>query len=149
MDLHQTEDDQSFQDLLTACQEGFKRPRRKTSSTGPHKNGREQRKRNSTSSTSTSDSRDGDLIHMLGRLVLRQEDTLNQLGLDRSLMLFLQCGKGSLMPYLLEQGKKRTLHPCLPRLRLAWHALSAGGILTEDLKWQYLSWNPEPIRSSQ
>ena len=89
MDLQQTEDDQSFQDLLSACQEGFKRPRHEISSTGQQKNGREQRKRNSTSSTSTSDSRNGDLVQMLGRLVLRQEDTLNQLGLDRSLMVFL------------------------------------------------------------
>ena len=106
MDLHQMEDDQSFQDLLIACQEGFKRPRHETSSTGLHKNGREQRKRNSTSFAITSDSREGDLIQMLGRLIFRQEDTLNQLGLDRSLMLFLQCGQGSLMPHLLEQGKK-------------------------------------------
>ena len=172
MDLQQTEDDQSFQDLLTACHEGFKRLRHETSSIGPPKNGREQRKRNSTSSTSTSDSRDGDLIQMLSRLVLRQEDTLNQLGLDRSLMIFLQCGKGSLMPSLLELGKqwntqrqagetttslRQTMFQAVftelitraSKLNLTAKedalvlGLKAKGILTEDLKWQYLSWNPE------
>ena len=172
MDLQQTEDDQSFQDLLSACQEGFKRPRHEISSTGQQKNGREQRKRNSTSSTSTSDSRNGDLVQMLGRLVLRQEDTLNQLGLDRSLMVFLQCGKGSLMPSLLELGKKwnarkqagetttslrQTMFQAVftklitraGKLNLTAkddalvQGLKAKGILTEDLKWQNLSWNPE------
>ena len=58
---------------------------------------------------------------MLGRLVLRQEDTLNQLGLDRSLMMFIQCGKGSLMPHLLEQAKN-------------WNALRQSGDASTSLR---------------
>ena len=42
---------------------------------------------------------------MVARLALRQEDTLNHFGLDQNLMLFLQCGKGSWMPLLLETGR--------------------------------------------
>ena len=42
---------------------------------------------------------------MVARLTLRQEDTLNQLGLDTSLMMFLQCGRGSIMPTLLVFGR--------------------------------------------
>ena len=87
-------------------------------------------------------------------------------------MLFLQCGKGSLMPSLLELGKKwnaqkqggkvttslrQTMFQAVftelitraGKLNLAAkddalvQGLKAKGILTEDLKWQYLSWNPE------
>ena len=102
---HQTGDDQSFVDLLDACSDGFlKRQKTDMSSGGPQKNGREQRKGNSSSSASTSDGRD-DLLLMVARLTLRQEDTLNQLGLDTSLMMFLQCGRGSIMPTLLVFGR--------------------------------------------
>ena len=139
-DLHQLThpaDDGLATDRGRSSQEGFKRPRHETLSTGPQKNGREQRKRNSTSFTSTSDSREGNLIQMLGRLVLRQEDTLNQLGLDRSLMIFLQCGKGSLMPSLLEQGKR-------------WNAQKQAGETTTSLRQtMFQAMFTEPSRQAE
>lgn len=103
----QTGDDQSFEDFLSACSDGFLKCQYiDILSNGQQKHGREQRKRNSSSSANTSDGRDQDLIQMMARLAVRQEDTLNQLGLDCNLMMFLQRGRGSLMPTLLETGRQ-------------------------------------------
>ena len=42
---------------------------------------------------------------MIAGLSLRQEDLLNQMFLDRSFVVFFQCGKGSVMPQLLQTSK--------------------------------------------
>ena len=120
---------------------------------------------------SSPDGRD-DLLLMVARLTLRQEDTLNQLSLDTSMMVFLQCGRGSIMPSLLETGRiwnsqrqngdvstslrqtmfltvfQELIHRA-SKLQLTKPddalvlGLKAKGILTEDHKWHYLTWNSE------
>ena len=170
---HQTGDDQSFTDLLEACTDGFlKRQKTALSSGGMTTHGREPRKRNSSSSASASDGRDHDLLMMVARLSLRQEDLLNQMSLDCGLMMFLQCGRGSVMPTLLETGRqwnqqrqngdvtmslRQTIFLTIfqelinraSKLQLTKKddplimGLKTKGILTEDNKWHYLTWNAE------
>ena len=43
---------------------------------------------------------------MLAKLTLRQEDMLNQMGLDRSFLLFLQAGHGSILPEMILVAKE-------------------------------------------
>ena len=67
-------DDQSFEDLLNTYSDGFlKCTRTETLSNGQKRPGREQRKKNSSSSASTSDGKDHDLIQMVARMALHQE----------------------------------------------------------------------------
>ena len=91
-------DDQSFADLMELCGEHFgKRPR--TDTTGPfdRPHGRHRSNKSSSSSDSTGD--------LLARLCLRQEDMLNAMLMDRSFIVFLQCGKGNIMPLMLQISK--------------------------------------------
>ena len=121
---------------------------------------------------STSDGRDRDLIMMVARLSLPREDALNQMSLDSGLMLFLQCGRGSIMPTMLETGRQwnqqrqngdatKSLRQTMfltifqelinraSKLQLTKQddplvmGLKAKGILTDDNKWHYLTWNAE------
>ena len=43
---------------------------------------------------------------MLAKLCLRQEDMINAMCLDRSFLLFLQAGKGSILPTMLTASKE-------------------------------------------
>ena len=58
---------------------------------------------------------------MLACLYLRQEDLLNIMSMDRSFMVFLQCGKGSLMPLMLQASK-------------AWHHNRQNDGVTQPLR---------------
>ena len=62
---------------------------------------RQHGRHRSNKSSSSSDST-GDLTLMLARLCLRQEDMLNAMSMDRSFIIFLQCGKGNIMPLMLQ-----------------------------------------------
>ena len=96
-------DDQSFADLMAICGERFG----KTT-----ENGLWGAVRPETWSTSLQQILRAlglygrrELTMMLARLRLRQEDQLNALAMDRSFIVFLQCGKGSVMPMLLQTSK--------------------------------------------
>lgn len=71
---------------------------------GRTQNGRERSNRHSDSldTRSTSSGKTDELIQMVARLCLRQEDQMNALNLDRSFLLFVQCGRGNLMPLMIE-----------------------------------------------
>ena len=43
---------------------------------------------------------------MLANLTLRQEDMLNQMALDHSFLLFLQAGRGSILPGMILAAKE-------------------------------------------
>ena len=99
---------QSYADLLTACGEQFrKRSRTKSPSGERNPNGRAQHRNHSDSwdSGSTGSGRSTDLLNIMARLCLRHEDQLNIVNLDRSFLLFAQCGRGNLMPLLLEKSR--------------------------------------------
>ncbi|CAK9108805.1 unnamed protein product [Durusdinium trenchii] len=114
--------------------------------------------------------KDGDLIQMIARLSLRQEDLLNQMSLDRSFVVFLQCGKGSVMHQLLQSSKdwhnKRQTQGVNQPLRTSMFTtfieelirraqslklddpkdalllgLRSKKILTSSNHWNYLSWD--------
>ena len=57
---------------------------------------------------------------MLAKLTLRQEDMLNQMALDRSFLLFLQAGKGSILPEMI-LADKEWHHQTLCKV-LFWYA---------------------------
>ena len=107
--LKMTMHDQSYTDLLeAACGEHFlQRSRTDMQSDGRNTYGREQSRRPSDSldSRSISSGKSDELIQMVARLRLRQEDQLNVLNMDRSFFLFAECGRGSLMPLLLKKSK--------------------------------------------
>ena len=42
---------------------------------------------------------------MIAKLTLRHEDQINEFNLDRSFLIFAQCGRGSLMPQMLERSR--------------------------------------------
>ena len=87
-----SEDDLSFPDLLDVLGSHVKRPRTQpgSDSTQISGKGRSKGRYNSSDSPSTSE-----------RNLLVQEDILNQMNLDRNFMLFIQAGKGSILPSLL------------------------------------------------
>ena len=87
-------------DLLDVLGSHVKRPRTQTGSdsTQISGKGRSRGRYNSSDSSSTSDY--NPLIQLLAKLCLRQEDMLNQMNLDRSFMLFIQVGKGSILSNL-------------------------------------------------
>ena len=131
LDLEMTTDDQSYQDLLQACGEHFpKRSRTDLSSDGRARNGQERPKRNSNASDSTSASsgRQDDLWKMIAKLTLCHEDQINEFNLDRSFLIFAQCGRGSLMPQMLERSclwslgnkQERSPHPCARLCSTRW-----------------------------
>ena len=166
-------DDQSFTDLLDACAQNVgKRPRVATD--GTQRPGKGPAARFSPSSASTLSGGNDDLLRMLARLTLRQEDAISQLQLDKSFMFFIQCGRGSIMPTLLTQAKEWNqlkekgeatmplrMHMFLQCFQLlAQRAqllkldasddalvlnLRSKGILTEDSKWAYLSWDSQAM----
>lgn len=84
---------QSFTELMDLCGAHFGK---RLDTTAPA----------SRSSNSLGSSSQDDLLLMLARLTLRQEYQLNQLALDRSFVMFLQCGKGSVMPLMLQTSKE-------------------------------------------
>ena len=47
----------------------------------------------------------GNLILMIAKLTLRQEDQLNQIHLNKSFIFFVQAGKGSILPLMLKTSK--------------------------------------------
>ena len=100
-------DDMSFADLLDTCQVHLKRPRIEPESSQGKAVGKGRSKSRSNSST-TSSKHEGDteLLMMLAKLTLRQEDMLNQMALDRSFLLFLQAGRGSILPEMILTAKE-------------------------------------------
>ena len=168
-------DEQSFSDLLEACSQHIgnqgKRPRTVTSN-GQNRPNRGSMPRSSPSWASTSSGGNDELLNMVARLSLRQEDALVQLGLDKSYIFFLQCGRGSIMPSMLAKARdwnalKQSGDVSAPlRSTLFLHCfqelaqralklnleanddaliqnLKSKGILTDELKWAYLSWDPQ------
>ena len=128
--------------------------------------------RSSFSWISPSSGGNDELLNMVARLSFRQEDALAQLGLDKSYMFFLQCGRGSIMPSMLAKARdwntlKQNGNASAPlRSTLFLHCfqelaqralklnleanddaliqnLKSKGILTGELKWAYLSWDPQ------
>ena len=59
-----------------------------------------------SSTTSSKYEGDTELLMMLPKLTLRQEDMLNQMALDRSFLLFLQAGRGSILPEMILAAKE-------------------------------------------
>ena len=169
MPEHMQPDDQSFTELMHLCGEHLgKRPR--TDDSPQSKQNSDQRRSSRQSSSSPSSSQDGDLIQMIARLSLRQEDLLNQMSLDRSFVVFLQCGKGSVMHQLLQSSKdwhnKRQTQGVNQPLRTSMFTtfieelirraqslklddpkdalllgLRSKKILTSSNHWNYLSWD--------
>ena len=85
-------DDQSFAELMDVCGNHFaKRPRTeeedKSSDRRPARKGQRKPSRSSASDLGE----DGNLISMIAKLTLRQEDQLNQIHLDKSFIFFVQA----------------------------------------------------------
>ena len=85
-------DDQSFAELMDVCGSHFaKRPRTeeedKSSDRRPARKGQRKPSRSSASDLGE----DGNLISMIAKLTLRQEDQLNQIHLDKSFIFFVQA----------------------------------------------------------
>ena len=107
---------------------------------------------------------------MLVKLTLRQEDMINQMALDRSFLLFLQAGRGSILPDMILAAKEwhhqrqntgvicslrqvnflKVVENLIQRLtKLKYdspddplvEALRQKGILTAENAWNYLSWD--------
>ena len=139
-----------------------------------HRSGKGHAARSFPSSASTSSGGNEELLRMIARLILRQEDAISQLQLDKSFIFFIQCGRGSIMPNLLTQAKEWNqfkekgemtmplrMHMFLQCFQmLAQRAkqlkldasddalvqnLKSKGILTEDHKWAYLSWDSQAM----
>lgn len=104
MPEHMQAREQSFTDLMQLCGEHLGKRQRIEDSPQSRKNSGPCRS-NRQSSSSASSTQDGDLLQMIAGLSLRQEDLLNQMFLDRSFVVFFQCGKGSVMPQLLQTSK--------------------------------------------
>ena len=163
-------DDMSFADLLPTCQAHLKRPRTEVESSQGKAAGKGRSKyRSDSSTTSSRHERDSELLMMLAKLTLRQEDMLNQMALDRSFLLFLQAGKGSILPEMILAAKEwhhqrqntgvtcslrqvnflKVVEILIQRLtKLKYdnqedplaQALRQKGILTSENAWNYLSW---------
>ena len=99
------EEDQSFADLMEVCSSYFKRPRpnEEEPSSEPRRFRPGRRKSSHLSGSGSVD--DSSLLTMLAKLTLRQEDQLNQLNLDRTFLLFIQAGKSSILPQMLQLSK--------------------------------------------
>ena len=162
-------DDQHFTDLLDACAQNLGKRQRMTTTDGTRKPGKGLLPRSSPSSGSTSNGgKDEELLRMLVRLALRQEDALAQLSLDKSFMIFIQCGRGSIMRNMFTKAKewnqlKEKGEVSMPlRMTMFLHCfqmlaqrakqmkpdanddaliqnLRSKGILTEEHKWAYLT----------
>lgn len=102
---HLKEEDQSFSDLMEVCSSHFKRqrPNEEEPSSGQQRFRSGQRRSSHSSASGSVD--DSTLLGMLARLTLRQEDQLNQLNLDRTFLLFIQAGKSSILPQMLQISK--------------------------------------------
>ena len=100
-------DDMSFADLLDTCQAHLKCPRTEVESSQGKAVGKGRSNHRSDSSTTSSRHEgDSELLMMLAKLTLRQEDMLNQMALDRSFLLFLQADKGSILPDMILAAKE-------------------------------------------
>ena len=115
-------DDQSFAELMDVCGSHFaKRPRTeeedKSSDRRPARKGQRKPSRSSASDLGE----DGNLISMIAKLTLRQEDQLNQIHLDKSFIFFVQAGKGSILPLMLKTSKD-------------WHGQRELGQVTTSLR---------------
>ena len=167
-------DDQSFTDLLDACAQNLgKRPRVATTD-GTRRPGKGHAARSSPSSASTSNGGNDELLRMIARLTLRQENAIAQLQLDKNFMFFIQCNRGSIMPSMLTKARewnqlKEKGEVTVPlRMTMFLHCfqmlaqrakqlkldasddaliqnLRSKGILTEDHKWAYLSWDNQAM----
>ena len=164
-------DDMSFADLLDTCQAHLKRPRIESESSQGKAAGKGRSKSRSNSST-TSSKHEGDteLLMMLAKLTLRQEDMLNQMALDRSFLLFLQAGRGSILLEMILAAKEwhhqrqnsgvtcsfrqvnflKVIELLIQRLtKLKYdnpedplvQALRQKGILSAENAWHYLAWD--------
>ena len=102
---HLKEEDQSFSDLMEVCSSHFKRqrPNEEEPSSGQQRFRSGQRRSSHSSASGSVD--DSTLLGVLARLTLRQEDQLNQLNLDRTFLLFIQAGKSSILPQMLQISK--------------------------------------------
>ena len=163
-------DDMSFADLLDTCQAHLKRPRIELESSQGKAAGKGRSKSRSNPSTSSKHEGDTELLMMLAKLTLRQEDMLNQMALDRNFLLFLQAGRGSILPEMILAAKEwhhqrqhsgvtcslrqvnflKVVEILIQRLtKLKYdnpedplvQALRQKGILTAENAWNYLSWD--------
>ena len=100
-----SEEDQSFPDLMDVGSSHFKcqRPNEEETSLDRRRSCQGPRKPLHSSGSDSAD--DVSLLTMLAKLTLRQEDQLNQLHLDRTFLLFIQLGKSSIFPQLLQLSK--------------------------------------------
>lgn len=100
-------DDILFADLLDILQAHLKRPRTDTGSSPGKAIGKGRLKNRSDSST-TSSRQEGDteLLQMIAKLNLRQEDLFNQISMDRSFLLLLQARKDSILPTIIFASKE-------------------------------------------
>ena len=115
-------DDQSFAELMDVCGSHFaKNPRMeeedRSSDRRPARKGQRKPSRSSASDLGE----DGNLISMLAKLTLRQEDQLNQIHLDKSFIFFVQAGKGNILPLMLKTSKD-------------WHGQRESGQVTTSLR---------------
>ncbi|CAK8993738.1 unnamed protein product, partial [Durusdinium trenchii] len=138
----------------------------KSSDRRPARKGQRKPSRSSASDLG----QDGNLISMIAKLTLRQEDQLNQIHLDKSFIFFVQAGKGSILPLMLKTSKdwhgQRELGKVTTSLRqhmfrsvfeeLAFRAsklpfgsndheliraLQTKQVLTATNSWNYLQWD--------
>ena len=154
-------DDQSFPDLLYACAQNLsKRPRVATD--GTHSSGKGYAARSSPSSASTSNGGNEELLRMIARLTLRQEDAIAQLQRETIIPNMLTKAREwnqfeekdeMTMPLRMTMFLHyfQTLAQRAKQLKLdasddaLVQNLRSKGILTEDHKWEYLSWDSQAM----
>lgn len=124
--------------------------------------------------STSSGGKDNELLRMLARLSLRQEDALAQLSLDKIFIFFIQFGRGNIMPNMFTKAKEwnefkekggmtmplrmtmflhyfQMLALCAKQLKLNANEdaliqkLRSKDILTEDHKWVYLTWDNQAM----
>ena len=103
---HMSNDDMSFHDLVEALGTHVKRPRTADSESSTQTGKGRSKHRSNFSDSSRKSEQDASLVQMLAKLCLRQEDMINAMCLDRSFLLFLQAGKGSILPTMLTASKE-------------------------------------------
>ena len=103
---HMSNDDMSFHDLVEALGTHVKRPRTTDSESSTQTGKGRSKHRSNFSDSSRRSEQDASLVQMLAKLCLRQEDMINAMCLDCNFLLFLQAGKGSILPTMLTASKE-------------------------------------------
>ena len=130
------EEDQSFADLMEVNSSHFKRQRpNEEESSSDHRRSR-QGQRKPLHSSGSGSAEDSSLLTMLAKLTLRQEDKLNQLNLDRTFLLFIQAGKSSILPQMLQLSK-------------TWHGQRDQGTVDRPLRQLSFNRSSKSLRVGQ